>query len=293
MERKVDVGEIISGVFRIYGDQAGVLLPVAVVVFVVEALVAAILVSISAVLVIVAIVVQIIASTLYQGMVVQLVADVQDGRRDATVGDLFQSVTGVVGTLILAGVLAGLGIAVGLVLLIVPGLFLLTIWSVIAPSIVLEQRGAIESFGRSRDLVRGNGWQVFGAIVLFFLILLVVSSLLGAIGSAAGDVGRAVANVVGSVITAPLVALAAAVLYFHLRAAQGETGAPRGAIGLEGTEATPPAAPEAPVEPPAPTRAPPPMQQPPQQPPAQPPPAPPPPQQPPPDRPAGEPPTGQ
>ena len=28
--------------------------------------------------------------------------------------------------------------------------------------IVLENRGAIEAFGRSRELVRGHGWNVFG-----------------------------------------------------------------------------------------------------------------------------------
>ena len=57
-------------------------------------------------------------------------------------------------------------------LLIVPGLFLLTIWAVTAPAIVVERRGAIEAFGRSHELVRGEGWTVFGAIVVAFLILI-------------------------------------------------------------------------------------------------------------------------
>ena len=58
---------------------------------------------------------------------------------------------------------------IGLVLLVVPGLFLITIWAVIAPVIVLERAGVFESFGRSRHLVKGNGWQVFGVLVILFL----------------------------------------------------------------------------------------------------------------------------
>ena len=47
------------------------------------------------------------------------------------------------------------------------------------PAIVLENRGIGESFGRSRELVRGNGWNVFGVIVLTFLILLGVGIVVG------------------------------------------------------------------------------------------------------------------
>ena len=69
---------------------------------------------------------------------------------------MFQRVQPRLPALIVAGILAGLGIALGLVLLIVPGLFLLTIWSLIVPSIVVEGKSAGESFGRSRELVAGT-----------------------------------------------------------------------------------------------------------------------------------------
>jgi hypothetical protein len=229
---QLDIGRVIRRVFETYGSQASVLLPVALAIFVLEGILTGVLVSISVALVLVALVVQVIATTLYQGMVVQLVADVQDGRRDTSVGDLFRSVGDAVLPLIGAGLLAGLGIALGFVLLIVPGLFLLTIWAVVAPVVVLERPGVVAALGRSRELVRGHGWQVFGVILLFFLILIVASAILGAIGAAFGDAGRVVADIVGSVLAAPLVALAAAVLYFELRALKGETGVPERAVGL-------------------------------------------------------------
>jgi hypothetical protein len=222
MNRQIDVGGVISRVFEIYRDQAAVLLPVAAAIFIIEAVLGALLVSISPILILVAIAVQIVVLTLYQGMVVNLVSDVQDGRRDNSVGDLFRSVRGAVVPLIAAGVLAGLGIALGFLLLIVPGLFLLTIWAVIAPVVVLERPGVLTAFGRSHELVRGHGWPVFGVIVLLFLIVIGVGLVLGAIGAAIGDAGRYIADFLGSVLTAPLSALAAAVLYFSLREPHGE-----------------------------------------------------------------------
>ncbi len=76
------------------------------------------------------------------------------------------------------GLLAGLGIVIGLALLIAPGLLLATWWALIVPAIVLEHKGVFESFGRSRELVRGHGWQVLGVIVLGFLISIGASLLL-------------------------------------------------------------------------------------------------------------------
>ena len=58
------------------------------------------------------------------------------------------------------GILFGIGVAIGFVLLIVPGLILLTFWSVGAPAIVVERLGAIDAFGRSWHLVRGDAWSV-------------------------------------------------------------------------------------------------------------------------------------
>jgi hypothetical protein len=226
MNNNIDTGRIIREVFDIYRDQAVVLLPVALVVFGLEGLVRGALVAVSPLLIVVAVIIQILARYLYQGMVVQLVADVQDGRRDNSVGDLFRSVTPVLLPLILVGILAGIGIGIGFVLLIIPGLFLLTIWSVVSPVVVLERPGVIGAFTRSQELVKGNGWQVFGVIVVFFLILLALGFVLGLIGAALGPTGQVLAGIVSSVIAAPLVALAGTVLYFHLRAAHGGLAAP-------------------------------------------------------------------
>jgi uncharacterized membrane protein len=151
-------------------------------------------------------------------MVVQLVADVQDGRRDTSVGQMLLAVRPVLGELALVGVVAGIGVFIGFILIVVPGLFLKTVWSVAAPIVVLERPGGLRALGRSRELVRGNGWRVFGVVlVMMFLVGLVTSGIDLAANSAGTGLGLAVRVIMG-IFTAPLAALAAAVLYFDLRA---------------------------------------------------------------------------
>ena len=76
-------------------------------------------------------------------------------------------------------ILFAIGVGIGFVLIIIPGLILLTIWSVVVPVEVLEHRGILGSFGRSRELVRGNGWNVFGVIVIVWVLVFVISELRG------------------------------------------------------------------------------------------------------------------
>ena len=113
-----------------------------------------------------------------QGALVEVVRDVRDGRADRTIGEIYQAVSPRLPALIVAGILAGLGIAVGLILLIVPGLFLLTIWSMLVVVIVIEGKSAGEAFGRSREVVRGHGWEVFGLIIVTFVIVAVASGVI-------------------------------------------------------------------------------------------------------------------
>jgi|HubBroStandDraft_3_1064219.scaffolds.fasta_scaffold80200_1 hypothetical protein len=219
MQSRIDVGGVIRRVFNIYVDQASVLMPAAAVVFVFTGIISALLVVASPALALVAVVIDLVATTLFTGMVVQLVADVRDGRRDASPGQLLRAATPVLGQLILVGIVAGIGIVIGFVLIIVPGLILITIWSVAAPVVVLEHPGVLAALRRSRELVRGNGWQVFGVILVLYVLVALVSVIIeGAADSAGSGVGIVVRVVIG-VLTAPLSALAAAVLYFELRGA--------------------------------------------------------------------------
>jgi hypothetical protein len=162
-----------------------------------------------------------------QAALVKAVEDVRDGRADLSLQETFEAARPHLGAVLVAGILAALGIAIGLVLLIVPGLILMTLWAVIIPVIVLEGKSAGESFGRSRELVRGYGWRVFGVIVLTILLLLGFSIVLGLILSPLADwLQGFVANIVSGTITAAFVAVVLTLLYFRLRDAKQAAAAP-------------------------------------------------------------------
>lgn len=228
MERKLSVGDTLSKTFAIYRDQAGVLLPMAFWLFLGVAIVEELTME-ELSLFWIGLIASLAVGTLYQGMVVGLVSDVQDGRRDSSVGELMRSVVPVLWPLIGAGLLAALGIGGGMILLVVPGLYLVTIWAVIAPVIVLEQRKVFDAFGRSRQLVRGNGWPVFWVVAIGFLIAIVTGILLAVLADAVtdGEILEIVFSVLAATVTAPIAALIASVLYFRLLAIEREQPPPQ------------------------------------------------------------------
>ena len=154
-----------------------------------------------------------------QGALVIAIEDVRDGRADLSVGETLDRVRPRLNTLTLAGLLAAIGIMIGFVFLIVPGLFLLTIWLVIVPAIMLEGCGVSAAFARSRELVRGHGWSVFGVIVLTVLVLIGVNIVFGLLSTAVDSAwGGFVIDVASQSVTAPFVALAWTLTYYELRA---------------------------------------------------------------------------
>ena len=261
MNAKLDVGGVFEKVFRIYREQFTLLVPAALVIFVPVAILNGVLLASGGlILALLTAMIGTVATYWFQGMVVEAAHDIMDGRRDHTVGTLLASVRPVLLTLVLTGIVAGIAIGIGFILLIVPGLFLLTIWALAAPAVVIERKGVMGALDRSRELVRGHGWQVFAVIVVLLLVNLVLGGVVQAILTALSDdvLGYAVSNLLTSVLVGPLSALAAAVLYFDLLRLHGEAdGAAEAAPATVGPEVpaavdTPPGAPGPDPAPPAP-----------------------------------------
>jgi hypothetical protein len=77
-------------------------------------------------------------------------------------------------------ILTGLALAVGFILLIVPGILMALAWTVNVPVLVVEKKGVFDAFGRSAELTRGHR----GAIFLLFLVYAVVTWIISAVGLA-------------------------------------------------------------------------------------------------------------
>jgi hypothetical protein len=219
--KRISVGNVVNETFSIYGANIGPLIGSSILVFVVVGIVEGILQNAGgAALGILAGIVSLAAHALYTGFVVKLVEDVRDGKRDQTMGDLFSAAAPAILSLIAFGILFAIGVFVGFVLVIVPGLILLTFWSVGAPAIVAEGAGPIEAFGRSWRLVRGSAWSVFGSLLLVLIIVIVIGFILVAIANPIGNGAILVANIIAGVITAPIFSLAISVMFFDLGGGQ-------------------------------------------------------------------------
>jgi hypothetical protein len=123
--------------------------------------------------------------------------------------------------LFLAVLLAALGIALGL-LLIVPGIYLFVRWYFVPQAVVLEGARGAGALRASSRLIEGAWWRTFALILLVNVAALLAAVVIGAPFTAAADsTDRAVWSLCGqilaNVITQPFAALYSTLLYFDLR----------------------------------------------------------------------------
>jgi hypothetical protein len=72
------------------------------------------------------------------------------------------------------GLLQGLGLTLGFILQIVPGIILTVMWSVVVPVYVQERPGVIESFSRSAELTSGERWKIFALLILVGIAMWII-----------------------------------------------------------------------------------------------------------------------
>jgi hypothetical protein len=125
-----------------------------------------------------------------------------------------------------AVLLAAAGIALGLLLFIVPGIYVAIRWFFVPQAVVIEGAGVPASLMRSMQVTEGFWWRTFG-IVLGANVLAAIPGLLLAVPltAQAESSGRAVWALAGTIATemvsTPFVALVATFLYYDLRARRG------------------------------------------------------------------------
>jgi len=98
--------------------------------------------------------------------------------RPASVTESFQRVKGHILPVIGLSLLIGLTAGAACLALIVPGIYLIVMWSLSVPAKVLENRGVLDSMSRSADLTRGSRGRIFIIWLLFIVLGIVVSLLL-------------------------------------------------------------------------------------------------------------------
>ena len=117
----------------------------------------------------------------------------------------------------------GLLTALGMMACIIPGLFVMTIWSAAVPTAVIENSGVGASLTRSFELTKGYRWIVFGVIFVFWLISVFLSmGVTFALFATLGDslLIMILLQSLVTLITSGLQATYPALIYYHLRAAK-------------------------------------------------------------------------
>lgn len=99
--------------------------------------------------------------------------------RHATLKDSLRVGLNYIWPLIGFGLLAVIGMMIGFLFLIVPGIILAIMWSVGVPAMIVEGTGVSDSFSRSSELTSGYKWWIF----LLFVIFVVISSIVSAVGA--------------------------------------------------------------------------------------------------------------
>jgi hypothetical protein len=123
-----------------------------------------------------------------------------------------------------AQIIAGLGIGVGLLAFIVPGVYLLIRWAVVAQAAALEHPDWIGALRRSGELVRGNYAHVFGVVVLTTAVNLGLSEVAGSVSGNRTSVGDVIIGIAAGTIIRSFAALTTAILYFDLLARERPAG---------------------------------------------------------------------
>jgi hypothetical protein len=126
------------------------------------------------------------------------------------------------GAVLAAVLLAGLAIAAGFVALVIPGIWLSVVLYFASQAVVAEGRSPLEALRRSRELVAGQWWRVFGIGLVFSVMIGLAAEIItfGAQGIADAS-GRQVFTLAGTmladVFTVGFTAVAGTLVFFDLR----------------------------------------------------------------------------
>ena len=193
------------------------------------ALVIILVVALGSIGLVAAVFISIVANFWIAGLLIQTVDDSMQGEGDASIETSFRAFFPLMNTvsgaalILTAAMLPGLALSstghpiLGLPLMI-GGIVVLTWWALVIPLIVIEKCFIGEALVRSRELVSGRGWQVFGFLAVVGLLSGLVSSAVERILLAVlpNATALAISTLFDTLVVTPFLAVALVSLYFAL-----------------------------------------------------------------------------
>lgn len=148
------------------------------------------------------------------GMVVKATSDLVTGER-ASLQETANHTLRKLPALMTVGLLTGVLTVTGLVLFIIPGIILIIIFSFVAPAIMIEGQGGLESLRRSRQLVARCRGMTFAVQLLTFMISTSLTLLWIAIEVPLGPLNPIITTIVSALVQ-PIKPIAITILFYAI-----------------------------------------------------------------------------
>jgi hypothetical protein len=150
-------------------------------------------------------VVSFVIAALVQGALTRATVSANEGKR-ATFGESLSTAVRVVLPLIGLSILFAIGIGIGFILLLIPGIILMLMWSVAVPALVIERQGVFAAFSRSAELTKGAKWKILGLFLVIGVCYWLLSYVAGLVGfgtynsATATAGGLTTGNLIGGIV---------------------------------------------------------------------------------------------
>jgi len=188
-------------------------------------------------------VVAMLSSFVFYGALMKTVSAWAKGNESLSVGSALAAGLRRLPGAVLGGLLYGLAVGIGLILLVVPGVYFFGKLQLWLPAMFVDDAGAVEGLGISWRLTRGRWWRgtviLTVALVIVYVFALALGLLSGLITALThltltdSTIVSQLLGVVSNVIVLPMFVAILVVMYhdFKLRSEGGDLAARMGALG--------------------------------------------------------------
>src|SRR5213083_3335373 len=136
-------------------------------------------------------VVSIVFSTIAEGSAIKLASE-QITKGEANFGTSIRFAVSKLLSIWALNIIVGIIVFLGFIALIVPGIILAIMFSLAFPVLLIENKGVLESMGRSRELVSHRWLKTFATFLVLGIVTIVASAIVSAISGLVGVAGPVV-----------------------------------------------------------------------------------------------------
>lgn len=120
------------------------------------------------------------------------------------------------------GIVVAIGVAIGFLFLVIPGVILYLMWMIAVPVLMVESLGVFESLSRSSALTKGSRLKLLGLIVVFFIFSMIIGIPIGLLSLISPSL-TIVSSALLSAVSAAVGAAGIAAVYIELRVSKEGT----------------------------------------------------------------------